>query len=107
MIDVIIEQSDPRLFTEVYMQVERKGGREGGREGGRDGMHLMHFFPRQTHMHAFAQIYNEGLIDHDKVRLSLPPFISPLFSAHTLPPSLPHSFPHAAAVDHGLDDHGL
>jgi len=94
MIDLIIEQSDPRFFTEVYMQVGRKGGSEGGREGGRDGMHLIASFSRQTHMQAFAQIYDDGLIDHDKVRSFLPPFIFHLFSAHTLPPSLPHFFPH-------------
>jgi hypothetical protein len=30
---LIIELSDPRLYTEVYMQVGREGREEGGREG--------------------------------------------------------------------------
>ena len=35
IIDLIIEQADPRLYTELYMQVGGEGGREGGRDRGR------------------------------------------------------------------------
>lgn len=55
IIDLIIKQSDPRIYTEVYMQ-------------------------------AFAQIYNEGLLDYGKVRPNLPPsFVLSLPCSH--PPS--------------------
>jgi len=97
IIDLIIEQSDPKMYTEVYMQVGRKGGTEGRREGGRasgNGI-LMMFSPLYTQ--AFAQIYNEGLIDYDKVRPPFPPSLLPSLDSNPpwLMPSLPPSLPPA------------
>jgi len=33
-----------------------------------------------AHVQAFAQIYNEGLLDYDKVRPGLPPSFAPLLA---------------------------
>ena len=97
IIDLVIEQADPRLYTELYMQVGGEGGREGGRDRGAEGEHmkrgrmLTFFFITQLHaLQAFAQIYNEGLINYDKVRLSLPPSLPPSLP-QCLTPSLPPS----------------